>query len=56
MTFKEMAVRLSLENPSKVFDSAANLLSKYKGEDMDLIEPLLYEIAAKLLYVETDAN
>ena len=47
MTFKEIMQAVDAATPSEAFDVADELLGNYDGEDLDLIAPATYEVAAR---------
>jgi hypothetical protein len=47
MTFKEIVQAVSTSKPSEAFNIANELLGKYSGDDLELISPDVYEVAAR---------
>tara|TARA_R110000851_G_C12975378_1_gene555770 strand:- start:48 stop:212 length:165 start_codon:yes stop_codon:yes gene_type:complete len=52
MTFKEIMEAVDLASPNDAFEIAERLLEKYDGEDLDLIKPAVYEVAARRIEPE----
>ena len=47
MKFKEIMQAVDAASPSEAFEVADELLGNYGGEDLDLIAPAAYEVAAR---------
>ena len=47
MNFKEIVQAVNAAKPSRAFELADELLGKYRGDDLELIAPDVYEVAAR---------
>ena len=52
MTFKEIMQAVDATNPNDAFKVAEELLFRYDGDDLDLIAPAVYEVAARRIRPE----